>query len=491
MFSLSKQDIRDIWGGSDQRMRDVVGGSYFNVLAGSNLDADYTNGFEPRPQMDEALRLCIADPSNDDWIDANGKVMRTFSRVIAPLSGDGKNRKTKWKDVKPANSIRIDLESMQALRVRSAVEEREIRAGSEDKRSDDAKKRLMRVVAIQVAVNALTKMSRNTVCPGSVPIRYAEQSTGRLFAEGSSLQSAPREVRNAALAGCYDYDISNCHWSLINELAERHGHACDAIRHYLANKAAVRNEIAAGAGITPEEAKQCLLMTMYGAPASLYKYASIQKRIGHGAAKTLYSLPAFKRLHRDVMKARAVIVKGLPVGKGGWILNAIGIQIHCISKPKHLLAHILQGLEAQALMAVVRKHGANVQLCVHDGWVTRERLVRADVTRLIRDAIGFYVEVEEKLIVPIESLKPKEADGLVDIFDVPPGSHYPCGFAEVSYTFSATSSPVSVILPSGAVPSEPAKPSLILSLRPKWNDPGNATGPKAEQVDFDRPPFVW
>lgn len=73
-----------------------------------------------------------------------------------------------------------------------------------------------------MTADALIKMSRNTACPGSIPIHYLEQSTGRLFAEGLSLQSAPREIRSAALAGCRDYDISNCHWAFTIETPEKY-----------------------------------------------------------------------------------------------------------------------------------------------------------------------------------------------------------------------------------------------------------------------------
>jgi hypothetical protein len=149
--------------------------------------------------------------------------------------------------------------SLKALRIQFDHEATRIAAGvaGEGQRSVEVAKMLHRVNVRQLTVDALIKLSRNTACPGSTPIRYAEQSTGRLFAEGLSLQSAPREIRNAALAGCWDYDISNCHWSLINEVAATHGHICHAIRHYLANKAEVRSEIAEGAGITPAEAKDC------------------------------------------------------------------------------------------------------------------------------------------------------------------------------------------------------------------------------------------
>lgn len=320
----------------------------------------------------------------------------------------------------------------------------------------------------QLTIDALIKKSRNAVCPGAIPIRYVEQSTGRLFAEGLSLQSAPREVRNAALAGCWDYDISNCHWSLINQLAEQYGHRCTAIRHYLAHKQDVRSEIAAGAGITTQDAKECLLMIMYGAQRSAHEEASIPGQIGPKAARELFQSPAFRQLCADVVKARSIIVKNLPVSRG-WVLNALGLQIHRKEKPKALLAHILQGLEAKALMAVVREHGDNVQLCVHDGWVTRERLVVADVEQLIRDAIGLKVEVEEVQLEPIKTPEPALPPSLVDKTVDWHQTQHPCRLPEDLEASRATSSPAGTGLPSPD--NEPAStgPGLIVSERPHWN----------------------
>lgn len=489
MVSISKQDNRVIWG-SDQRMREIVRHRYFSVLMGSNLGNGHTNAFKPNPKMKKALQRCLADLLNDEWIDNKGNVMRTFPGAIASMAN---KKKTKWKGVSPTNCIRIDVESMEALCLGFDREASRLRGVIAAKigGNEEAIKELQRVTIRQLSVNALIKLSRNTICPGALPIRYQEQSTGRLFAEGLSLQSAPREIRNAALSGCWDYDISNCHWSLINELAAKHGHTCHAIRHYLENKAAVREEIAAGADITVAQAKECLLMIMYGAPASTWKDSSIPELIGIQAAKMLYELSTFKQLKVDVMKARSIIIKNLPVGKGGWVLNALGLQIQRTSKPKVLLAHILQGLEAKALMAVVRQHGDNIQLCVHDGWVSRVRLALDDLTKLISLEIGFNVEVEEAFLTPITSpeLLGSEANGDVvnEFLETQNGQE--CD--EEFVTACAPNSPVFEGLPPGAVQSKPNPASLVVSLSPEWIRRRDKAGREFKQEDLEQAPIVW
>jgi hypothetical protein len=471
MFSLSKGDIRSIWG-SDGRMRKVVGSHYFRALRGSNLGRGFTNAYEPSTELTAALRACLTDEANDRWIDVEGRAMRTLPRAIASKSGDGK-RNTKWSGVSPANCIHIDVASLGVLRrnleVATEPEGRPVFDEAMPLASDEA------AAAIgfrQLAIDTIIKMSRNVVCPGALPIRYVEQSTGRLFAEGVSLQSAPREIRNAALAGCWDYDISNCHWSLIDQLATAHGHRCLAIQHYLGSKLKVRQEIAQGAGITIKQAKACLLMVMYGAPTSTYGSASIPQLIGSEAAKRLYATPAFESLHADVLKARATIVKGLKGGKGGWIRNELGLQISDRKPPKAILAHILQGLEAKALMTVVKEYGDKVLLCVHDGWVTREQLVVPDVEALIRAAIGLDVDIEEARLEPVMPLEATASLNPVDKTVSAPESEHLRGLPGISTLPSASSAPMG-LCPSSpqAAPAASGGPGLFVSERPLWNRP--------------------
>ena len=486
MFSYSKADARRDWG-SDQRMRHIVADRYFEVLSGSNLGTvGYTNGFQPSSEMAEALKGCIEGltvAGSSDSESGGTRVQRSLPRSPIRSMALGGKRKTKWKGIKPANHIRVDFDSLNSLRDRLGLELRSIAEsgafGAVGWQAAEFRSAQIRAALRQLEI--VVDTARGPLCLGAVPIRYSEGSTGRLFAEGISLQSVPKEVRNAALAGCWDYDISNCHWTLIDCLAADHGYECTAIRHYLANKSLVRSSIAQAVGIEIKAVKECLLMLMYGAGKSVRDWEpdAIPKCIGADAARRLYRDPRFIALDRDVRGARRTILQHWPV-QVGLVSNALGLQVKCTEPPAILLAHVLQGLEAKALMAVVRAYGDNIQLCIHDGWVARERLDVGEVQQLISDAIGVNVVVEEVFLGPVLAATTDPQAVPVDKSVRTAETTAGCGFLVdmgsscASRTRSAGRSPATAAVAAGAA-AEPGSSStgggLVISQKPKWNQP--------------------
>ena len=223
MTSMSVKTLGQIWG-TGQRMRDHGLGGYFDVLSGSNLTSKrYTHAYRPTERMAEALRHCLEESTDDQWVDASAvaaRVVRKFPNAIKSMSSDGK-RNTKWKDVQPANCTFVNRVNLETLRDYFEVETGRwlnvIAAPNGNTKVNV--KALDRVELRQHVTSMLLRMSYNAVAPGFIPIQYSEVSTGRINTEGVSLQSAPREIRSAALAGYWDYDLSNCHWALAFHLA--------------------------------------------------------------------------------------------------------------------------------------------------------------------------------------------------------------------------------------------------------------------------------
>ena len=60
------------------------------------------------------------------------------------------------------------------------------------------------------------------------------------------------------------------------------------------------------------------------------------------------------------------------------------------------LAHILQGLESQMLLACIQYAGESVVLLQHDGFATSTRLNMAELRVAIRGVTGLDIDMEEK-----------------------------------------------------------------------------------------------
>jgi hypothetical protein len=496
--SFPVRELDKIWGNA-RRMRNHAD-RYFTVLAGSNLTAaSFTHGYKPTPQMQQALLDCLYSDGDEDWVEPGGKVRRTWPAAINSLatrSKDGRlvTRKSKWRGVAPAASVEVDIPGLQALAGSMRAEAWDVigRLEGGGLGPEVAETQLARLALRLRWIAIIAKLARNKTRPGSVPIRYAEASTGRLFADEVALQMAPREVRNAALAGHWDYDIANCHFAMLAQLSQGHGHGLDAITHYLENKKQVREQLAREVGIAVDEVKHCLLALVYGARRSERPKDAIPAVIGVDAAQRLYSHPVFDALRADVHRARGAVLEALPTHAGGWVRNAMGLQVRRVDYVRNaagLLAFVLQGFEAAALMAVVRRYGTDIKLCMHDGWVSSRRLPRTELEGLIFEATGLRLTVEERELPAVQQAVPGTESRGLQIKDV--GSRfsfvnqYVTWFHEPSrLTHGRLPPPLSPALAAGATaprePSDAERPvrGLLVSNRPAWSRPKGYIGSK-------------
>ena len=233
---------------------------------------------------------------------------------------------------------------------------------------------------------------------GKTEIRYYEYPSGRLYSVGPSLQNDFRELRKVALAGHYDYDLENCHFSLFAQLANRVGRETPAIDHYLANKSAVRRGLSEITGSPVSAIKQVLLALIYGARTSMHSQSAIAQTIGVEAAGVLFQTPEFSALASELHTLRKPVLAAQPRHRGR-IVNPFGKAAPKeLATPEELLAFVLQGAEASCLHSVIQRHGADLRLLQHDGWTSAVRLNVAALEAEIEVDTGFRVTIEECLL---------------------------------------------------------------------------------------------
>lgn len=232
---------------------------------------------------------------------------------------------------------------------------------------------------------------------GYIAQQYTESPSGRWYANGVNLQNSLTLIKEAALAGLWEYDFSNCHFDIIKQMAAPH-YECKAIADYLADKKATRQAIADQAGISVDQAKVCLLAIMYGARASTWHENAIPQEIGEAAAKRLYKVAFFKGIMRDVARARAVILKKWPRTANGSLTNAYGKAISGTDTRAQQLAHLIQGTEAKALMVAIDMHPNDLVLLQHDGFVATRKLYAPAITKAVLQATGYLLVLEESQI---------------------------------------------------------------------------------------------
>lgn len=364
---------------------------------------------EFRVHRQSYIKKAMKQVELNSLMDMNGKLLKTLPRPISSKRSDGSSVKL-WGDVEISIAVPVNVELLQTLYAQTWSEIKRIRQKKASLSlfgvaSDLDIKRLeaRATMAATLYILANTDLAGR----GWIPIRYQEADSGRLYAVETNLQNCPREVRMAALAGCLDYDISNCHYTLLNQMAARAGFQCERIQHYLANKKAVREQIAAEVGIEVEQVKTCLLALIYGAVMSSSPLATFGETIGQEKARALIEHSLFAALSKEVKQAGEAVLEAAPK-RSGSLMNAAGCGIRLNQNRRQKLAHLLQGAEAVILKAAVQfvegRQQSNVILLQHDGFTTRKPVPVADLEAHILRQTGFQVSFECDRIQPSADL---------------------------------------------------------------------------------------
>lgn len=91
------------------------------------------------------------------------------------------------------------------------------------------------------------------------------QTYGRLFAQNTSLQGLPREIRNALAFGkYYDIDMKNAHPVLLSQYCNFNGIRCEIVDEYVKNRDVILKTISDENAVSRCEAKQTLLSILNG-----------------------------------------------------------------------------------------------------------------------------------------------------------------------------------------------------------------------------------
>ena len=201
------------------------------------------------------------------------------------------------------------------------------------------------------------------------------------------------------MAGLYDIDIENCHYSILAQMAAAHGYQCPVINGYLSNKRSFRESLAAEFGISVRQAKDALIALIYGAKFSLRAKDALPVIFNSTElAQRIYLHPKFLALRDDISEARAVVLKAQEVSRRT-IKNCRGLSMRLDdSNERQQLAHLLQGVEVTALEAAYRLYPNEIVLLQHDGFTATRPLDTERIEAAMLEATGYRLTVEQDVI---------------------------------------------------------------------------------------------
>ena len=380
----------------------------------------FTKGYRFSPVVQASREAFLAKRVTrlSKLLDASGKVIRKPDGAVASLDTRGLPT-TRWRVANNGDRLTrvpVDIPTLRKFHQKYKKDADEYRrTGQAPCDLLTTSPSLEALVTLRDKTAQIIRMALTEVAGlGNVLHRYVESSSGRLYAEGGgSLQNAPKEIRKAALVGLWDYDVENCHFAIMAQMAKRAGEHCDAIENYMAHKKPIRAEIAKAVGISIDDTKTCLLALMYGARTTAWDENAIPETIGVEAARRLYALPLFANISDDVKRAGKAILKQHEPNRQGGLVNAFGKSIDTKSREKQKdkpakkaptasqkLAHLVQGVEALALWTCIERHPGEIVLVQHDGFTAIKQLDKTELERAITAATGYVLKLEEELVQP-------------------------------------------------------------------------------------------
>jgi len=254
------------------------------------------------------------------------------------------------------------------------------------------------------ALIMLENSSGDVLPRGWIAQPYIEAASGRVYGTGLHLQNACKETRTAALKGLYQLDISNAHYSILAQASATNDTQLQNIEFYIRNKQMVRATIADDCDIEPGLVKQALIALIYGASLST-KYIKTDKGLKQTAIlricgndksyQALINHHFFKGISQDVKRGGSVMIDNAKT-KAGNMYNALNKPISSSETLAKQTAHLLQGIEAQALDAVLK--ASEVAVALHDGFVFTKKVSASFLECEIKKATGYALMLEAETI---------------------------------------------------------------------------------------------
>ena len=362
----------------------------------------HTKAYWLSKAVEDARRsyLCRSVSPGTRLLMMSGDVMKSLPKAVASKDMLGVTT-TAWTHAVGLSRVPVNLSMLRQLSLwlvgfrDHPIRRQDWRRGAGLSEATDFPSQVLLERLIDATAQVLEMSQTDVAGVGFLPHWYQQAKSGRLYAKGINLQSSPTLIKQAALVGRWEYDFSNCHFSILMQMAAQYGYKCVAIAEYLEKKGETRQAIATQAGISKTEAKTCLLAILYGARATEWSENAIPEEIGKKAARRLYAVPLFMGIKTDVANAGKAILKGFVRNKNGSLTNAFGNAIDGKVKATKRLAHLIQGVEAKALHVAVTLHPNEIKLVQHDGFVSGVQLDRVAISDAVLEATGYRLDLEE------------------------------------------------------------------------------------------------
>lgn len=263
------------------------------------------------------------------------------------------------------------------------------------------------------------------IASGNAEPQYTEPTKGaRRY---HPIQNLPKALRASLFKGWYDYDIEAAAPTLVYQEACRVDLLSDpkrakqpypAIQRLVKDRAAVRQDLMDVSGLDLKAAKGVLVALFFGARLVSHHKQAVFRLVGHDKAviERLRADPYLSQFRRDVTLMWTVLLNYENATNGLRTLRTGVVVPKPATKAKQRMGYYLR-LERRVMDTIeagLRARGS-VPVLIHDGFMVKRRINRAEIEAEVRRATGFDVRLAEaKIGLADEDLKfglPDEVEG--------------------------------------------------------------------------------
>jgi hypothetical protein len=223
--------------------------------------------------------------------------------------------------------------------------------------------------------------------------------------------------------GYWDYDIQNCHFTLMKHIAEYYGYKkMDSIELYLKEKTKIRKRLSLLVDEDMSIIKQILLSILYGSSQTIRKGNAVTDLVGGKKQSELNADAFVDKLYKDIKGLTEHIVGITETDRhkhpylkihGQKVLYYENIRHKRLSvmgengkktPGRKILAHILQGLESKILDVIMGKVGGNIKVLIHDGFILEQFVEHKELVKIVKDTLDIDVLFQS---IPLECVLQK------------------------------------------------------------------------------------
>ena len=231
---------------------------------------------------------------------------------------------------------------------------------------------------------------------------YQESQNGRISPmknlDFPHLINIPPNVRLVMFSdmGYYDYDMSNSHLSIFNELCKKYDFIPQGIEEYINNKRYHRERWSYDFCIKEKVIKEYIISWLYGNGMNPIIHNPFYKDLGYERMMKIKDDDLLNTIYQDIIKGRRIVIENQQIVDNHYV-NIMDKRYPTKKTKGQILCFFLFGYESKILEIVNDVIGDDMKVMIYDGWIGKKTNIKY-LESEVKNRLGIGIKFDEELI---------------------------------------------------------------------------------------------